>query len=95
MDEGRSANLLMAVLIEMNSESIERWTQIFGFSPKGLDTEQLRVRASAHVRQLCTELSQCEERRGISDCLRRIAQVGSILEEYGWLSNRGTRTEGS
>jgi hypothetical protein len=74
--------------MNVHPEIMERWNQAFGFQPTGLTDVQLRERVSSHVRQLCTELAQREDRKGIADILRRIAQAGSVLEDAGWFGGR-------
>jgi hypothetical protein len=74
-------------VMKTTPELAERWIQAVGFDPRVLDTGQLRARVSHQIRQMCTELAQREDRRGISDLLRRLAQTGSVLEENNWLAD--------
>lgn len=69
----------------MRLSNPESWQEIFGFDPTNISPVEAKRRIASQIREMCNDLNQRADRRGISQGLRRLSQVGKLLEDHRWL----------
>lgn len=78
-----------------NSERSQRWRDTLGIDVEELSVPDLRKRVSSIIRRHCTLLQQSKNRSAVRDNLRRLTDIGALLEQETWLvqvNQRARRT---
>jgi hypothetical protein len=70
----------------MEYSKVDRWKELFGIEPSRVALPDLRRKVAARVRDLCNEVNQRLDRRGIVYGLRDLEQMAQLLESHHWLS---------
>lgn len=69
----------------MRFSNTDKWGELFNFDPSGIKSEECKRLIAGKIREMCNDLNQRADRRDIAQGLRRLEQVGQLLEEHHWL----------
>ena len=69
----------------MEFRDTDRWQELLQIDPNDLGSEEFYSLVSSNIRELCLDLNTRGDRLGIAFCLKRLKEIGQLLEEHNWL----------